>query len=132
MTAATCNEEWDLVVVHGAGEALVVVGMAGEDCVWPDSRRRAGAVDVREHQRAAAVFRAPVERWMMDRDDDRSGEFIALHAVERGCQERNLAVIQHGVLTVLAGDDTGVFEHVAVEAEDADEGRLKREVHSGL
>jgi hypothetical protein len=105
--------------------------MAGEDRVRPDSCRGAGTVYVREHQRAAAVLRASGERWMMDRDDDCSGELIALHPVECGCQKRNLAAIKRGVLAILARDDAGVLQHIAVKAEDANEKRLQREVHPG-
>src|SRR6202453_1415022 len=78
------------------------------------------------------MLRASGERWMMNRDDDRSSELIALHPVECGCQKRNLAVIEHGVLAVLTGDAPGVFQHVAIQAEETHERRLKCEVDSGL
>src|ERR1700722_19939782 len=106
--------------------------MAREDRVRPHSRCGTCAVDVGKHQGAAAVLRASSKWWMMDCDDDRSCELIALHAVECGCQERNLAAIEHCVLTGLAGDDTGVLEHIAVETEDANERCLQREIHPGL
>lgn len=40
---------------QGPGEALIVVGVAGENGVRPDAGGLAGGIDVGEHERAAAM-----------------------------------------------------------------------------
>ena len=58
MASAACDEEGNLIVIHSAGEALIVVGMAGEDCMWPYSCCFAGGVYVLQHAWTASVYRA--------------------------------------------------------------------------
>ena len=113
MSAATGDDEGNGKSVHGAGEALVVVGVAGEDGVRPDAGGGTGRVDVGEQVGAAAMDRAAGEGRMMNGDDDRSGEFVRLDALERGGKEGDLALIEVGVGSVLVGDDAGIFEDIA-------------------
>ena len=68
----------------------------------------------------------------MHGDDHGSGELVALDALESGSEKSNLALVERGIGSVLIGDDAGIFEHVAVEAEDADEGCLEGEIDRGL
>ncbi len=65
-------------------------------------------------------------------DDDGSGEFVCLDAVECGGEEVHLARVEHLIGAALVGDDAGVFEHIAVKAEDANERAVEGEVDGGL
>jgi hypothetical protein len=64
-------------------------------------------------------------RRMMYRYDYRSRKCFTLHAGKRGFQKCYLHVGDIGVKTVLGGNDAGVFEGVAVEAEDTHERRFE-------
>src|SRR5579864_5619803 len=99
--------------------------MAGKHGMRPNSGGSAGVIDVLEHQRTGAVFRITGKCWMVRSNDDRAGVFLALDALERGGEERDLALVEFGIGSVLIGDDARIFEDVAVEAEDAHEGRVE-------
>ena len=128
----TCDDKRNLHRVHRAGEALIVMCVAGEDRMRPRCCRRAGAIDVRQHQWALAALRAPGERRMMRRDNHRTGKVVALHSFQRRRQKRYLAVIEHRILPVFTGYRSRILEHVAVKPQDANEWCFKRKVHSGL
>ena len=120
------------MLVHRPREALVVMHVPGDDRVRPDAGSRAGAVDVGEHLRAASMGRIAAERRVVHGDDDGSGILLALDALERSGEKRNLAVVEHGVRAVFVRDDARVFEHVAVQAQDAHERRIEGVVDAGL
>ena len=65
------------------------------------------------------------ERRMMRGDDDRPGKIFGLDALQCGGEEVDLARVERLVGSTLVGDDAGIFEHVAVEAKDTDEGASK-------
>ena len=65
------HEKWNLHRSHRQRKTLVVMRMAGKDRMRPHPRRRAGRIDIRQHQRAAAVLFAPSERRMMHRNNHR-------------------------------------------------------------
>ena len=73
--------------------------------------------------------------WVVDGDDDGSGELVGRDALEGGGEEGGLASVEDGVGSGgagLGGDDAGVFEDVAIDAEDSNERRVEGEVHPGL
>src|SRR5882724_3334885 len=69
---------------------------------------------------------------MMGSNDDGAGKVLRLDPFESGCQKGELTVVERFVCSAFAGDDTGVFEDVAVEAKDANEGSFQSEVGTGL
>src|SRR5260370_17446637 len=121
MPSASRHQKWNLHRVHGPRKALVVMRVAGEDRMRPQPRRRAGAINIRQQQRAAAMLFTASERRMMHRDNHRTGKLVALHPLQRRRQKSDLAAIEYRILPVLAPDDSRVLEHIAVHPQDATE-----------
>ena len=69
---------------------------------------------------------------MMHGHDHRALEVVGLDLIQLSRQVRDLCVADAWVRTVLARDHTGVFEHVAIESDDADERRIEGEIHTRL
>lgn len=124
----------DVAAIHGASEALIEMGVAGEQDVGPLAGCLAAGVDVFHQAPAAAGFGVHRKRGMVNRDDDGAGAgraFCFKTPQLRG-QEIQLVVHQRKV-SALRGDDASTCIHyVAVEADDGDVGGVEREVDRGL
>ncbi len=69
-----------------AGEALVIMGMAGKHRMRPYPGFFAGSVDLREHVDAPTMLAAGGISRVMMADDERAGEIVRLHPRQRRVQ----------------------------------------------
>ena len=68
----------------------------------------------------------------MHRDNHRADVILVLHTGERRLQEIDLAAVQLGICPVLARNHTGIFQDVAINAQNADKGRVEGEIDTQL
>lgn len=71
----------------------------------------------------------------MDGDDDGTSKFVRLDALESGREVVDLSIVENGVGcggSGLGGDDAWIFEHIAIERQDAEEWGLEGEVDPRL
>ena len=119
-----CNVLWD-----GAGITLVIVGVARKNSVWPAFGILAAFINFCQHNRAAAMLRAIGVRWVMNGEEDAFSR--VLQPTELGGEETELLICERQCIT-LAGDDTRIFEYIAVYANNADKWRIEREIYTRL
>ena len=96
MSAAPCHKIGNLQAIYRAGESLIVVRVAGEYRMGPNSRRLAGIIDILQHEGTASMRGSAGKGRVMHRDNHRARVILALHTGERRLQEIDLAAVQLG------------------------------------
>src|SRR5271165_4807084 len=93
MAAVAGDKEWGFTSVRASCEALIVVGMTRQHRMRPDTRFRASRVNIRQHERAAAVPAHALRTTALDLGDirrmmggynHRALELVALDTLQRG------------------------------------------------
>src|SRR5277367_6297087 len=120
MSAAPRDEKGNPHAVYGPRVSLVIVCVPGKQGMWPHVCRRTSAIDIRQHLGASSVRRVGRKWWMMHGDDHCPGVVLAFDALQRCGEKRNLPIIER-ICSALAGDHAWIFEHIAVESQDAHE-----------
>ena len=77
-------------------------------------------------------MRARRVRRMMHRDDHGSCKSIALHSIERGLEIDELDIRQIRVRAALRRNHARIFQAIAVQRENPDEGSFERVIHARL
>ena len=110
------------IACHCACISLVVMRVSRKDSVGPETGLGCRSVEVLHHPRTATVIHPSRVGRVMHGDDYGTGIVLSLTTCKCCSEEGKLPVVNRRACAALAGDDTGIFEHVAVDAKDANDG----------
>ena len=122
MPAVAADDIWGLPLVLGSRETLIAMGMARQDRMGPNARRRTCGIDFLQHQRASAMSAGIGTlctlclgdiRRVVDRDEQRTIKLFAVYALQCSFQVSELRLSEIWVRAPLVGDDPGVFQDAA-------------------
>src|ERR1700677_4031236 len=105
--------------------------MSGKYSMRPNAGSRASTVNIRKHLWASSMYDATRIGWVMHGDDHSPSVVLAFDAFQCCGQKRNLAVIKR-ICSALARDYAWIFQHVAVEPQDAHEWGIESEINPRL